>query len=562
MGNNNYDWYVLSNEEQEKVYPVSKEEKEKWMIWVPSGKEITNAQIYDAKERGIPIPTGDPILDQEYLQFLSEHVLKNISEGRFIGDRGMPVVGGNIDGGNIYNDSSYQTEHSLNNMNLSEALPSYLASDYSSSGFDSSHKEDTFSSDIRSFIHDGNLSPSDEIDSYHKGIIVPASDVIRPYSYSSLSISDIDDKNYITTGRKSYLDNTMNFSSKINDDFSSNIPFSSKENDDLSSIIYDFKVAIDRDIEKDESDKKVKVVEKKKSPLAKILATIAILVLLIPSLKLEDVKEIVSVPIEKSVDNLNYEFNYTYDDVMNTIINRINLGDKIYLSDGMTFNTNSRNTGITKTLGQDFSLESKFAGNYAISGFSIVDKESNEVINAVEDFYNVSEKINLAEFIRSTLKEKNMSFDDIRISLHFGVTTDDEKSRLGWIDLDDVLTEDTIEKYIIDTATYTGVVENFNADHVIINTSDGEVKIPVKNSDGSLLSSGSEVMGSNGKKYKISNLNITTTSEVEMERSEVITGSKLLFEINDVSLLISIPLMVAAVLEHLRSKKNNNDKVF
>ena len=218
------------------------------------------------------------------------------------------------------------------------------------------------------------------------------------------------------------------------------------------------------------------------------------------------------------------------------MLSNLNMGDYLYLKDGLTMNTHSSMKGVNKTLGKEFAAENKHEGDYAITGISIL--VGDEIVNAIENFNNDPMQQNLGDFIKNTLEENSLSIDDVNIRLHFGSSSD--KTRCGWCDYTDVITQEYIQSKIISSSKYKGSVTNFEGDYIIINTDHGDVKIPIKDANGNYVKSGDKVYGDDNREYIISSLNVETVTKEIVSQEPVVIGKKISFNITDKELYASL----------------------
>ncbi len=316
--------------------------------------------------------------------------------------------------------------------------------------------------------------------------------------------------------------------------------------------------ATSNELENDTKDEIVKITKKYKS-FTKGLIAAAMLAMLMSGVGVKDDIKFENTIVEDLQDNLSYnikqQINYEY--AMKLIFSNLKMGDNMSLKDGMRFNTNSQMSGPSKCLGQEFNLENKLVGNYPITGISIVETKNNEILGSIEDFYEQSSKENLWNFINKTLKEKNVNLEDVEIMLHYGRTTNNEKTRLGWINIEDVLSKEIISNTINNISHYEGEIKDFNGNYITINTGAKQVNIPIKDNNGNYITNGSVVIGDDGGKYEITNLNIEEVTQLVEHSLEVSNGKKIIFDIKDINLAAALPFAIASFVEYKRKKKMN-----
>ena len=296
------------------------------------------------------------------------------------------------------------------------------------------------------------------------------------------------------------------------------------------------------------------------------------------------------VPVTEVVAGISYEI--TKDEYHNSLIelseediikilSELNFGETLSVENGDTFyssSTKNASNSSGKDIGGLFDKENKYEGNYPISGCSIIDKKTGNIINYVEYFYgeytNVSEK-NIGKFVENTLANKNLSLNDVDIELHMGITDSNNKkfghSRLGWININDLLQPkelsdiENLSNIIKTTSTYSETVRNFSGDTVSIETDNGTVSIPVMDENGNLLSKGSYVVGSDGNTYQIQNLKIEeieeTTEKKVTQQEDYISGKRLVFDVTNCNFaLAALPMLSAMMLSIYAKKKNKESK--
>ena len=511
--------HILTDEEQERYYPLKPEVKQKWQKWVPEGYKITNMQIYEAMSRGIPSPNGDLQHDQEYRQFLDEHVLEPVkkvsgypSGGRQPKRTGIdPFVPGKphgYGGGGNY--------------------PGYTGNEPTP----------------RKPVHDD-----------PEPIIIPRGPIEEEITPIKTTPAPIDDE--ITP-------------IKIPTDSKTSEPQTTDPKPDEKIEESDIIKAINEELSKDEKNSLVKVVERKKSLLlpliiAAILALLASFFRIVgPTVNINKTKE------EIITKTLTYvmEQDISYEEAFRIATSDIQMGDEYYLPNGEKFNTNSMMSGdenvpgVTKELGKEFDAEGKYEGTYPITGFSIIRNSDNKILAYIEDFYSPSDTTKLSNFVDETLAGTDIDYEDIRVEFHFGRTDSKtgERSRLGWIDNGElVLNEEKIKDVINDAATYQGTVENFSGDFITITTKDGNVTIPVKDANGNYYKPGDVVVGSDNNKYEISTLNLEENVEYIEHETEEVSKRKISFSVKNCNLLAAAPFIGLAVADYLIKKKKNEE---
>lgn len=156
-----------------------------------------------------------------------------------------------------------------------------------------------------------------------------------------------------------------------------------------------------------------------------------------------------------------------------------------------------------------------------VSGFAICKKMPD---GSLEYLYsggipntNIGEDIYEGDFL-SFINSKTQGIskedaDNLVFMIHLGY---DNVNRTGWIDVTDmvkVVEEKTnpapvIEKTVTKLTNYTVHVDSFNGNTITVHTALGDAVVPIKDSNGNYLQSGSKVTGSDGREYIINNINV------------------------------------------------------
>lgn len=217
------------------------------------------------------------------------------------------------------------------------------------------------------------------------------------------------------------------------------------------------------------------------------------------------------------------------DEEIINILKSINLGDEIFIENGQKMRVTSKTGSEYKTMGEEFSKENKFEGNYNVSGFSVVDKDGNTIVDAEEAFsgeydkYSENDMDNLYNFVMATLEEHNLTLDDVNISLHFGLNQD--ITRLGWENIEGIINEknpELFENIQREQFSFSGTEHNFEGDTITFKDQNGmDVTINVTDGKGNLLQAGDKVKGSDGNIYEISSLSLTEQTKYVTKEEQV-----------------------------------------
>ena len=243
------------------------------------------------------------------------------------------------------------------------------------------------------------------------------------------------------------------------------------------------------------------------------------------------------------------------------VIDEMEMGDKVPVKDGEEFYVNSNETGPSKTMGEEFKKEGKEAGDYQITGFAIV--VNGEPIEYIEDFNGIDDQSKLKEFVEEALKKHNLTIDDIEIKVHLGSNKDG--SRLGWIDITDLITTDTITPELIkeiveDYSAGSGTITDFTGDTITL--PDGTT-IKIVDENGNYLKPGTEVTGSDNQKYRIEKLDVTTETKTISTPEEITEsvpdGIKVEWKLNNLALAASLVTALYAIANALSTYKKNKE---
>lgn len=263
------------------------------------------------------------------------------------------------------------------------------------------------------------------------------------------------------------------------------------------------------------------------------------------------------------VDGIVYEYE-PLDQTLRRTTENLTLGGKLNIEDGKSFNTNSLETGVSKTIGEDFSKEAKYSGDYRITGFSIVN--NGKVLNYIEDFNGLNNVTKLKDILDDTLSKNNLNFEDVQVKIHMG--TNNDYTRLGWIDVTelinaDTITEDQVNKFASKVGVDKGIINNFSGDFI---TMSNGVTLKIIDGNGNLLSNGSSVIGSDGKEYVINNLSLHTSVQENndkfvniIDNNEKEVNKELSWDIKNCNLALGIAPLLAGVALGLANKKRNEN---
>jgi hypothetical protein len=269
--------------------------------------------------------------------------------------------------------------------------------------------------------------------------------------------------------------------------------------------------------------------------------------------------------LDFTIDGIVHELTYeTIEEAQKRIASEFDMGDSVEIQTGDKFYEDSLLRGRYGIAGQGLRKE----GFYQISGISIVC--NGQVYDFMVDLSVQNPGVSFGDFINKTCEENNLNLDDVQIRFHIGSTSD--YTRAGWIDITELIKEDTVEKEVtgdkeVVSATYNGVDEKFNGSTITVDTATGPVEIKVVDENGNLLTPGSTVIGSDGQEYKIGELDLSTiqvpgmqeVTKTVIEQQEVENGKKLTWRIQDCSLYVGIAPLIGAIAAEVANRKKNEE---
>lgn len=207
------------------------------------------------------------------------------------------------------------------------------------------------------------------------------------------------------------------------------------------------------------------------------------------------------------------------DEAVQRAISEFSTGDSVFVEEGTRYDHESdKSTDKHGIIGEGLREE----GDYTLEYVSILDKDNN--IIKVE----FKEGVNIGDVVTEALNDHGLSLDDVQIRIHIGGPV------AGWIDMSDIISEESITPQLIESKfvveeTYSDTKDNFDGT-IEVSTPDGTVKLDVMNPDGTLVSDGSTVIGSDGKTYTVDNLDVEHTETTTI--SNEVVGKKLTLSID------------------------------
>lgn len=321
----------------------------------------------------------------------------------------------------------------------------------------------------------------------------------------------------------------------------------------------------------------VRVTQKHKNNLSKTIVALGIAATLLSGFS-KDIKNDKTVEIKPTQVTIEAE-DVSYNiDSYKTIVEQeqivtgevscnLNMGDIITVPTGLTVYETSLLTGNAKTFGgPELNMENKVPGKYKVTGFSIT--YGGRIIDYIETFNEENVQKNLGDFINETCKKNNLNPSEVKILVHIGSNLD--KTRAGWFDITELMKVEEITKEVVNEivkkdTSYSGTIANFDDDFITISTSNGQVRIPIKDSNGNYLKSGVNVIGSDGKQYQISSLEVIKNESLKDVPStnmyetnqDVEVGVKIKYNIEDCQLSILATGILTSLAYAMKKKKEN-----
>lgn len=182
-------------------------------------------------------------------------------------------------------------------------------------------------------------------------------------------------------------------------------------------------------------------------------------------------------------------------------------------------------------------------GRYNIDYFSIL--SDGKIIEVERE-----KGVDLYDTLEKTFEKTGKTLEDVEIKLHIGGPVS------GWLDVTDVVLKDEFEPKLIDSKivldeehTYSDTIENFSGDTITVNDGEKDIVINVKDEDGNFIKPGTTVVGSDGKEYQFTELEVEKEEIVDIE--EVQTGTKVNWKLSNIDKKEQLAIAAIAVAEVL-----------
>ena len=284
-----------------------------------------------------------------------------------------------------------------------------------------------------------------------------------------------------------------------------------------------FKYAIIKKGEKEEEEKneQYKVLYRKKQLLSAVVAVVAIATLLGAMIGTgidERLREHYVETLGYNVQTVQVvESTPSIDDSRYYIAENYSTGDKIMVPDGITYYESSDHEyGGKNNQGTIHEGGIREAGEYTINYISVL-------YNGFIQRFVFEPGTNIEEVLEKESKRLWCSIDELQPMLHIG------NEVCGWVPLDDLVEHYMEDGYIPpvfveESVSLEGEV-SFSEVITIDNGTGAKVQLRIVDQDGNLLPPGTEVIGSDGCKYVINELEKGQRTDVEFTSEEVVTFS-------------------------------------
>lgn len=314
------------------------------------------------------------------------------------------------------------------------------------------------------------------------------------------------------------------------------------------------------------TEKPTKKVKKRKKGLKILLVALAALSLL-SGLRIKDKTETVVITdlVEKTAITQQIELDATYTDeaelqslIDQTIIdanNTLAVGSEVELKDGDRYYESSdyKYGGASRygTIGSGIRLE----GGYTINKLSVI--HEGKIIET-----SITNEDQLGDVMKGVADELGVSVSNLEGYVHI------DGPRCGWMSSEvfqdvEKLTEDVIEKYMVDS-TYHVEEDELQSSAVSFTNKDGvDVTIQIRDENGNIIENGTKVPGSDGNEYIINNVEYKEIEQAvteEVSREEEVTSKHLTWSIKDAIPGLTVGLAASALATYLANKKKAETK--
>lgn len=227
---------------------------------------------------------------------------------------------------------------------------------------------------------------------------------------------------------------------------------------------------------------------------------------------------------------------------------KLKTGASVEIPAGTKYYSSSDHEQVKSSKSGTFGSVTRPEGTYNVDYISIL--HNGNIVHTEYD-----KGISVDETLEKVAKKLGVSKSELKMELHIGGPV------AGWVNADELINNYTSEsKKKVDanlkaTEKQNGITTNFNGNTIII---DGNVTLKVVDQNGNLLPAGSIVIGSDGQKYRLDELQLET--EKVMEEVAIGTKTKLNWSIHNISkeeLLMAAAVGIVGTYLTSKKKKEN-----
>lgn len=204
-----------------------------------------------------------------------------------------------------------------------------------------------------------------------------------------------------------------------------------------------------------------------------------------------------------------------YDKVLNDLLG-VSTGETVEMADGVEYHESSdyANGGANKT--GTFGESLRAPGEYTMEYISVLGADG-EIKNVA-----YQEGQNLGEFVNETAEKEGVDPSELTILIHVGGPVS------GWVNVADVVSkniditdpEALMKEIVVDSdEQFSGSAVDFDGTGSFLNEDGETVTVDFRLEDGTLVRPGEYVKGSDGREYRVDNLDVKTTESQETEAS-------------------------------------------
>lgn len=268
-------------------------------------------------------------------------------------------------------------------------------------------------------------------------------------------------------------------------------------------------------------------------------------------------KEVIKEMVQKEQANLKHSTSHmqmmtdeeikakTYGDIV-----KLKTGGEIEMTTGIKYYSSSDHEQVKDSKSGTFGSVTRPEGKYDIEYISILHNG-----NIVHTEYG--KDVSIDDTLEMVAKKLGVQKSELKMKLHIGGPV------AGWVNADDIINNYTseskkkVDANLKETEKQSGITENFNGSTITIN---GNITLKVVDGNGNLLPAGSIVIGSDGQKYRLDELQLET--EKAMEKVDVGTKNRLNWSIHNITkeeLLMAAAVGIVGTYLTSKKKKEMTD---